>query len=67
MQPNYDLLKVKQLIKKSKIIFTYSMLSTDDGHYLRVYKNDLLMLLENGVDFDLEKFDLRKDGILYIN
>ena len=67
MQPNYNLLKIKQLIKKSKMILTYSMISAEDGQYVRVYKNDLLSLLENGVDFDLDKFDLHKDGNLYIN
>ena len=67
MQPNYNLLKVKQLIKKSKHIFAYVLLSTEEGQYVRVYKNDLLMLLEDGADFDLKKFNLRKDGFLYIN
>jgi len=67
MQPNYNLLKAKQLIKKSKIIFSYIMLSTEEGQYVRVYKNDLLSLLDNGADFDLDKFDLHQDGNLYIN
>lgn len=67
MQPNLDLKKAKQLIKKSKIIFSYIMLSTEEGQYVRVYKNDLLSLLDNGADFDLDKFDLHQDGNLYIN
>lgn len=67
MQPNFDLLKAKELIKKCKIIHAYTMLSPEEGNYVRVYKYDLLDLLNNGADFDLEKFDLRKDGTLYIN
>lgn len=67
MQPNYNLLKAKQLIKKSKIILAYVLLSSEEGQYIRVYKNDLLMLLENGADFDLDRFNLHKDGNLYIN
>tara|TARA_R100000426_G_scaffold961_3_gene1824 strand:- start:1262 stop:1465 length:204 start_codon:yes stop_codon:yes gene_type:complete len=67
MQPNYSLLKVKQLIKKSKIILAYVLLSSEEGQYIRVYKNDLLMLLENDADFDLNRFNLHKDGNLYIN
>ena len=67
MQPNYNLLKVKQLIKKSKIILAYVLLSSEEGQYIRVYKNDLLMLLENDADFDLNRFNLHKDGNLYIN
>ena len=43
------------------------MLSTEEGQYVRVYKNDLLSLLDNGADFDLDKFDLHQDGNLYIN
>ena len=67
MQPNYNLLKEKQLIKKSKIILAYVLLSSEEGQYIRVYKNDLLMLLENDADFDLDRFNLHKDGNLYIN
>lgn len=67
MQPNYSLLKAKELINKSKIILAYVLLSTEEGQYVRVYKNDLVKMLENGADFDLEKFDLHKDGNLYIN
>tara|TARA_Y100001938_G_C8065460_1_gene419900 strand:+ start:42 stop:245 length:204 start_codon:yes stop_codon:yes gene_type:complete len=67
MQPNYNLLKAKQLIKKSKIILAYVLLSSEEGQYIRVYKNDLLMLLENDADFDLDRFNLHKDGNLYIN
>ena len=67
MQPNYSLLKAKQLIKKSKIILAYVLLSSEEGQYIRVYKNDLLMLLENDADFDLNRFNLHKDGNLYIN
>ena len=67
MQPNYNLLKAKQLIKKSKIILAYVLLSSEEGQYIRVYKNDLLMLLENDTDFDLDRFNLHKDGNLYIN
>ncbi len=67
MQPNLDLKKAKELINKSKIIFSYIMLSTEEGQYVRVYKNDLLSLLDNGADFDLDKFDLHQDGNLYIN
>ena len=39
MQPNLDLKKAKELINKSKIIFSYIMLSTEEGQYVRVYKN----------------------------
>lgn len=67
MQSNLDLKKAKELINKSKIIFSYIMLSTEEGQYVRVYKNDLLSLLDNGADFDLDKFDLHQDGNLYIN
>tara|TARA_Y100000592_G_C5438860_1_gene302282 strand:- start:1255 stop:1458 length:204 start_codon:yes stop_codon:yes gene_type:complete len=67
MQSNLDLTKAKQLINKSKIILAYVLLSTEEGQYVRVYKNDLLMMLENGADFDLDKFNLHEDGNLYIN
>ena len=67
MQSNLDLTKAKQLINKSKIILAYVLLSTEEGQYVRVYKNDLLSLLDNGADFDLDKFDLHQDGNLYIN
>lgn len=67
MQPNLNLKKAKELINKSKIILAYVLLSSEEGQYIRVYKNDLLMLLENGADFDLDRFNLHKDGNLYIN
>ena len=67
MQSNLDLTKAKELINKSKIILAYVLLSTEEGQYVRVYKNDLLMMLENGADFDLDKFNLHEDGNLYIN
>ena len=67
MQPNLDLKKAKELINKSKIILAYVLLSSEEGQYIRGYKNDLLMLLENGADFDLDRFNLHKDGNLYIN
>ena len=67
MQSNLDLKKAKELINKSKIILAYVLLSSEEGQYIRVYKNDLLMLLENGSDFDLDRFNLHKDGNLYIN
>ena len=67
MQPNLDLKKAKELINKSKIILAYVLLSSEEGQYVRVYKNDLLMLLENGADFDLDRFNLHKYGNLYIN
>lgn len=67
MQSNLDLKKAKELINKSKIILAYVLLSSEEGQYVRVYKNDLLMLLENGSDFDLDRFNLHKDGNLYIN
>ena len=67
MQPNYSLLKAKKLVNKSKIILAYVLLSPNEGQYVRIYKNDLVKMLENGADFDLEKFDLHEDGNLYIN
>jgi hypothetical protein len=67
MQSNLDLTKAKELINKSKIILAYVLLSAEEGQYVRIYKNDLVMMLENGADFDLDRFNLHEDGNLYIN
>ena len=58
------------MIKKAKRVFGYVATSENDGHYLRLYKTDILYLLEDAdynKTFELKEFDLREDGNLYIN
>ena len=65
-----QILKMKRMIKQAENIYVYVIASNDysDGVYLRAYKNDLLNMLEKDPSlFGIEKFDLHKDGNLYIN
>ena len=65
-----QILKMKRMIKQAENIYVYVIACNDysDGVYLRAYKNDLLNMLEKDPSlFGIEKFDLHKDGNLYIN
>jgi len=58
------------MIKKAKRVFGYVATGKHDGHYLRLHKTDILYLLKDAdynKTFELEQFDLREDGNLYIN
>ena len=64
------------MIKKAKRVFGYVETSEYDGHYLRLYKTDILYLLKDiredgdlciSHTFSISKFTLREDGDLYIN
>ena len=65
-----QILKMKRMIKEADNVFVYVIACNDysDGVYLKAYKNDILnMLNKNPLLFGIEKFDLHKNGSLYIN
>ena len=59
-------MEIITMIKKAKRVFGYVETSEYDGHYLRLYKTDILYLLKDSHTFSISKFTLREDGDLYI-
>jgi hypothetical protein len=56
------------MLAKAKHVFAWAMISGHEGLYLETKKGSVRQgLLDNPNWFDVNNFDLRTDGNLYIN
>ena len=59
--------EIEKLVSKAKYVFAWVMLS-QDGLYLEVKKGSVRQGMKDSPEsYDINQFDLRTDGNLYIN
>ena len=60
---------IKEMLKKSKVIYAYVMINDHDGIYVEVKKKELLITLDQDVTPapEMHKFDLNGQNVLWIN
>ena len=60
--------EIKKLVSKANWVFAWVMTSAEDGEYLEVKKGSIREGIKNTpMRYDINQFDLRTDGNLYIN
>jgi hypothetical protein len=60
--------EITKMLAKAKHVFAWAMISGHEGLYLETKKGSVRQgLLDNPNWFDVNNFDLRTDGNLYIN
>ena len=61
-------IEIKKMVSKANWVFAWVMTSAEDGEYLEVKKGSIREGIKNDpMRFDVNQFDLRTDGNLYIN
>ena len=64
-EQNKEILK---MVSKADWVYAWVMTSAEDGEYLEVKKGSIREGIKNDpMRFDVNQFDLRTDGNLYIN
>jgi Pyruvate/2-oxoacid:ferredoxin oxidoreductase gamma subunit len=66
MKNRKDNMTIKQMIKQAEKVYAWVNIHDEDGAYIQVKKADLLTVL-NLHAYTRSRFDLREDGILYID
>ena len=60
--------EIKKLVSKAIYVFAWVMTSAEDGEYLEVKKGSVREGIKTDpMRYDINQFDLRTDGNLYIN
>ena len=60
--------EIKKMISKANYVFAWVMTSAEDGDYLEVKKGAVREGIKTDpMRYDINQFDLRTDGNLYIN
>ena len=60
--------EIKKLVSKAIYVFAWVMTSAEDGDYLEVKKGSVREGIKTDpMRYDINQFDLRTDGNLYIN
>ena len=60
--------EIKKLVSKAMYVFAWVMTSAEDGDYLEVKKGSIREGIKTDpMRYDINQFDLRTDGNLYIN
>ena len=60
--------EITKMLAKANWVFAWVMTSSEDGEYLEVKKGSIREGIKNNpMRFDVNQFDLRTDGNLYIN
>jgi hypothetical protein len=60
--------EIKKLVSKAMYVFAWVMTSAEDGDYLEVKKGSVREGIKTDpMRYDINQFDLRTDGNLYIN
>ena len=60
--------EIKKLVSKAMYVFAWVMTSAEDGDYLEVKKGSIREGIKTDpMRYDVNQFELRTDGNLYIN
>tara|TARA_R110000764_G_scaffold30280_1_gene70374 strand:- start:772 stop:993 length:222 start_codon:yes stop_codon:yes gene_type:complete len=61
-------IEIKKMLTKANYVFAWVMTCGQDGDYLEIKKGSVREGIKNNpMRYDLNNFDLRTDGNLYIN
>ena len=64
----YSTTEIEKMLRKAKYVFAWVMTCSQDGDYLEVKKGSVRQGMKTEpMRYDVNQFDLRTDGNLYIN
>ena len=64
----YSTTEIEKMLRKAKYVFAWVMTCNQDGDYLEVKKGSVRQGMKTEpMRYDVNQFDLRTDGNLYIN